>query len=298
MRVLVTGATGLLGKNFIGRLLENGHQVLALARTPQKLSELPSENVFKWSDSESVPPDALRGVDSIVNLVGENIADGRWTAKRKERLWNSRIDATKKIVEAIQCLNENERPKVLVSASAVGIYGDTKDSTADEDTHSGNGFLADLCKAWEQEALKAQALGLRVVLLRSGVILSKEGGALKKMGPAVLGSGKQWMSWIHIDDEVRFILHSLNRGDVSGPFNLVSPNAVTNSEFTKTLAKVKGFPFTVAVPAIVLKSALGEMSGMLLESQRVIPKRTLDCGFEFMFSDLETALRDVCLRRR
>ncbi len=293
MKILVTGATGLVGKKLVESLVKDDHDVVALVRNPKKLPALTPENLLQWKDSDKVPLEAIYGAGAVINLVGENIASSRWTEKRKERLWNSRIDSTRRIVEAIGQLREDEKPKVLISASAVGFYGDTKDSTVDETAPAGKGYLAELCQAWEEEALKAEALGLRVVLLRSGVILSNDGGALKKMGPAVLGDGKQWMSWVHIDDEVRFIKHCLHNDSISGAYNLTAPNPVTNLEFTKILSKIRGFRFTVPVPAKVLKLALGEMSSMLLSSQKVLPTKTLNSGFEFEHSDIESALKDV-----
>lgn len=293
MKILITGANGLLGKYITRQLLLEGHQVSALARSPERVLELPPEKVFRWKHTEVPSRESLEGIDAVINLAGENIAGSRWTESRKKSINESRWLGTQNLLEGISKLPADQRPKLFLSTSATGIYGDTQQNEVHEDSPKGQDFLADVCRRWEGAAERAQDLGMRVVLMRLGVILSKEGGALSKMGPAILGDGEQWMSWVHIQDVSNFIRAALANENLSGPFNLVAPQSVKNRDFTKTLARVLKFPITLPTPSAVLKLVLGEMSGMLLSNQRVVPKKLLAAGFQFEFHDLELTLRDL-----
>lgn len=292
MKILVTGATGLIGRELVHRLLVEGHEVRALARSPQNLPELSEQNVFSWSDEKIPPAEALNGCDAVIHLAGEGIVDRRWTEHRKKRLWDSRISGSKNLVSALYTMNPVLRPKVFISSSAIGYY-ENSNSPQDESSALGSGFLAELCAEWENSVNEANKLGTRTVLLRTGLVLAKGGGLLKKSGPIVLGNGQQWMSWIHIEDIVRFILLSLESEAIRGPYNMTAPTPVTNLAFTKTFAKIAGFPFTISAPAVALKLALGEMSQVVLASQRILPNNAISAGFQFKFSNLEGALRDL-----
>ncbi len=296
MRILVTGATGLIGRNLIYRLLIHGHEVLALARSPQRLTELPEQNIYSWSDDKTPPPEALSDCDAVIHLAGEGIVDKRWTNERKKRLRDSRIFGTTNLISAIANLPEPKRPKVLISGSAIGIYGSSTE-TKTEDSKPGKGFLADLCVEWENEALKANTLGVRTVLLRTGLVLSNQGGLLKKSAPVVLGSGNQWMSWVHIEDMISFIEFGLRNPKLSGAYNIVAPNPVTNREFSKLLSRSMGLPVLGKAPTSLLKLVLGEASEAVLADQKVIPKKTISTGFRFKYENLESALSDLIGRK-
>jgi uncharacterized protein (TIGR01777 family) len=292
VKILVTGATGLIGRKLIYKLMISGHEVLALARSPEKLPELPEKNIFQWTDDRSPQSSWFAGCDAVVNLAGEGIANQKWTKERKQKIWTSRVLGTQRLVTAMSSLSSNDRPKVLISASAIGHYPSINDAQ-DEDSKAGSGFLSDLCSEWEKEANKALAYGIRTVNLRTGLVLSKHGGVLAKSGPVILGSGKQWMSWIHIEDMVTFILHVIENTEVIGPYNLTAPNPVTNEEFTRTVASAMGFPFTIKIPQIVLRAVLGELSTAVLSNQKIMPKRTISSGFNFKFENLKSAIADL-----
>ncbi len=309
MKILMTGATGLIGKPLVYKLLVEGHEIFALSRSPHKLPELPEENIISWTD-DKIPELGLikGGFDAVIHLAGEGIADKKWTKQRKTQLWNSRVNGTKNLITAISKLNPNDRPKLLISGSAIGYYPLSPDESNqadsqskktqsknafDENSPQGNGFLSELCQNWEKEANIANHLGLRTVILRTGLVLAKGGGVLKKTGPVVLGNGKQWMSWIHIQDIIEFILFALKNETLHGPFNLTSPNPVTNSEYTKQASSLMGFPLTLPAPSTVLALALGELSQAVLGSQKVLPKKTVQAGFEFKYPELKLALTDL-----
>lgn len=292
MRFLITGATGLIGRNLIRRLLHDQHEVIALTRHPHRFKMLPPQNLFSWNDEQEPPLAALEGVDVVINLAGEGIADERWTAERKRRLKQSRIMGTHHIVSALQRMTKTNRPKILISGSAIGFYGDRREEALTEKSTRGSGFLADLCFNWEAEALKAESLDMRVVLLRTGVVLSKEGGALAKMPPVVIGNGQDWLSWIHIEDVVRFILFAAEK-DISGPFNLVAPKPVRNKKFIQTLAKARKYPTSLYTPKVFPQLALGDMSEAVLSSLDVLPSHALEAGFKFTHPDLAHAMEDL-----
>jgi len=249
----------------------------------------------------------MRGVDAVVNLSGEGIADARWTPERKAAILRSRIDSTQTLVAAIAGVkSERQRPFVLVSASAIGIYGDRGDAMLDENATRGAGFLADVCEAWERAAVEADALGVRVVELRTGVVLTPAGGALSRLLPLFraglggrIGDGRTWMSWISLDDLVGAIYHAVLDRRCDGPVNAVAPAAVTNAEFTRRLSRVLRRPAVLPVPKAALRSLFGEMADeTLLASARVTPGRLGEAGYDFRHENLEKALRHLLGRSR
>lgn len=296
MKILVTGATGLIGKSLIYRLLIEGHEVRALARSPEKVTELPKGNVYSWSDDKVPEKESLVGCEAIIHLAGEGIADQRWTRARKQRLCDSRVEGTKNLISGLKLLRPDELPRVLISASAIGYYGSSS-AVKDEDSAVGTGFLAKLCDNWEKESAEAEKLGIQTVILRTGLVLAHEGGLLSKAAPIILGSGKQWMSWIHIEDLIRFIIYALQNRDLKGPYNLTAPNPVTNKAFTKAIAKIRGFPFVVKAPTAALKMVLGELTETVLANQNIESKKVIASGFDFCFKDLLGALDDLVGKR-
>ncbi|MBI1318535.1 MAG: TIGR01777 family protein [Candidatus Hydrogenedens sp.] len=292
MQVAITGASGLVGTALQKALAARGDTPRPLVR-----SGMPAEGEISWDPSSGrLNPRDLEGIDAIVNLSGESVAGGRWTAARKERILQSRIDSTRTLCNALASMPLP--PKVLVSASAMGFYGDTGDAAVDEAAGPGDGFLAEVCQAWEAETQPAAAAGIRVVHYRIGLVLSTRGGALTQMLPAfrlglggVLGSGKQYMSWITLDDLVAGILHCIDTHSVSGPVNAVAPHPVTNAEFTRTLARTLRRPALLPVPRFGLKLAAGEMADeLLLPSIRLTPGKLTASGFRFQSETLEAAL--------
>lgn len=292
MKVLIAGASGLVGSALIPALEAEGAEVTRLVRTSAGAGEI------EWHpNNDQLDPARLEGFDAIINLSGENIAAGRWTDDQKRKIRDSRINGTHLLSEAIVKLSN--RPGVFVCASATGIYGDRGDEILDETSDSGGGFLAGVCREWEMATGPAVQAGVRTVNLRFGPILAREGGMLAKlltpfkmgMGGKV-GSGKQYISWISIDDAVAAVQLALRDESVRGPLNIVSPNPVTNEVFTKTLGHVLSRPTALAIPAFAAKLAFGEMADeMLLTSQRVMPKKLTEAGYEFQQPELEGALQ-------
>jgi uncharacterized protein (TIGR01777 family) len=304
MKALVTGATGLLGRALLARLSEP----TVLSRDPDQASSLlAGVSALRWDAArEPAPPAALRGVEAVFHLAGEPLAEGRWTAEKKRRILDSRVLGTRNLVAGLAAL-PGPRPRVLVSASAVGYYGDRGDEQLDESAPLGQGFLAEACAAWEREARAAEALGMRVVCVRTGVVLAAAGGALARMLPAFrlgaggpLGSGKQWMPWVHIDDVIGLFLHASHHEPLRGPLNAVSPQPVSNAEFTRTLGAALRRPALVPIPRVALRIVFGEMSDLLFESQRVLPGVAQRTGYRFEHPELEGAVRAVlaCERDR
>ncbi|HXY26420.1 MAG TPA: TIGR01777 family oxidoreductase [Candidatus Acidoferrum sp.] len=300
MKILVTGSTGLVGSALVSTLSREGHTMCRLLR-PQSKPAAGSKDGFDvaWNPATGELGGAGVGADSVVNLAGASIADGRWNEERKKLLHTSRIDTTRALVNALAKMSA--RPRVLVSASAIGIYGSRGDEVLTEESAPGMDFLSGLAREWEAEAMKADALGIRVVLARFGIILSRDGGALPKMmlpfkfgAGGKLGSGKQWMSWVTIEDVVGILRFALENSAVRGAVNVVAPGAVQNAEFTKVLAKVMRRPAIFPAPAFALRLALGEMAdALLLSSQRVIPKKLQQLGYSFLHSELPAALNAV-----
>jgi uncharacterized protein (TIGR01777 family) len=271
-----------------------------LSRDPARASHhLAGASAVRWDPaSEIAPVDALRGIDVVFNLAGEPVADGRWTEDRKRRIRESRVLGTRNLVAGLRALDA--RPKVLISASGVGYYGDRGDEELEEASRAGRDFLAEVCIEWEREALAAEALGIRVVCVRIGMVLAPGGGALARMltpfklgAGGRLGSGEQWMSWIHIDDVVGVLLHASETAGVRQAMNAVSPNPVTNAEFTRALGRALRRPAFLTVPKAALRIAFGEMSEILLASQRVLPRVAERTGYAFKHSSLDAALAAV-----
>lgn len=292
--VLVSGATGLVGRRLVPLLTDRFASVRVLSRSGG--SGMAGVDGRSW-DGIDPGAAALAGVDAVVHLAGEPLFGGLPTKTRLARMRESRVASTKRIVERIAALSERARPRTLVCASAVGIYGDRGDEELDEDSAPGSGYLADLCRDWEAEASRAEALGVRVVRVRIGVVLAREGGALSLMRIPFslglggrLGTGRQYFPWIHIDDLVAVILFSLERSELRGAVNAVAPSAVRNLELTETLARVLGRPAAIPVPGFALRVALGPLAGELLGSRHVVPRTLVEVGFAFRYATLEEAL--------
>ncbi len=295
MNILVTGASGLVGTALTAFLTRNKHRVVRLVR---KAQAAPGE--IRWDPhAQTMDTGALEGLDAVVHLAGDNIAAGRWTAKKKFRIRESRIQGTRFLSQSLARLFDP--PKVLVSASAVGFYGDRGEDLLDEESDPGRGFLPGVCREWEAATAAAVMRGIRVVHLRLGMALSATGGALERMLPAFrlgiggrIGSGRQFMSWIAIEDLVRIIDYAIHNGSMHGPVNAVSPNPVTNQDFSITLARVLSKPCLFALPAFGARIAFGEMAdALLLASARVLPAKLKESGFQFEFPELESALRQA-----
>jgi len=294
MHVAITGSHGLVGSSLVPFLTTGGHQLTRIVRSEA------GENAVRWDPSSGeLDPQALDGVDAVVHLAGENIAGGRWTTAQKRRILDSRVKGTQTLCNALAQMTQP--PKVLVSASAIGIYGDRGDETLDESSTPGDGFLVKVAREWETATQVATDAGIRVVHVRFGIILSPEGGALAKMLTpfklgfgGVVGDGKQYWSWISIDDAIGAIHHAMMTDALFGPVNVVAPNPVTNHEFTKTLGRVLGRPTILPMPAAAAKLALGEMADeLLLASARVVPNRLTETNYPFRHTDLEAALRHL-----
>lgn len=300
MKILISGASGLVGTNLTPTLIAKAHEVIKLVRkTAKSADEIQWDAEKGFSESEQAK---LENFDAVVHLAGDNVASENWSAEKKKRIHSSRVVGTRILVDALK--KAKNPPKVFISASATGFYGDRKDEILTEESAAGEGFLPEVCEEWEAEALKAKEFGARVVLTRTGVILSKDGGALTKMLTpfnfgvgGVVGSGKQWMSWIALDDLIRIIHFALDHENLHGAVNSVAPQPVTNEEFTKTLGKVLHRPTILPIPEFAIKLLFGEMGEtLLLQGARVVPKRLQDAGFEFRFENLEDALKHIVYR--
>ena len=294
MRILVTGATGLVGSALIPLLAGGGHEVARLVRSA------PGPGDIQWDpDAGVLEAAALEGFDGVIHLAGENIASGRWNAAKKRRIKESRVRGTRLLAETLAGLGRP--PGVLVSASAVGFYGDRGDEELTESSPAGSGFLSEVCREWEEATKPAEAKGIRVVHARLGVVLSRDGGALGKMltpfrlgAGGIIGNGRQYMSWITLDDTVAALGHLLAMETASGPVNLVAPAPVTNREFTTVLGRVLRRPTLFPLPGFVARVVLGEMAdALLLASTRVRPANLLDSGYAFRHGSLEEGLRHV-----
>jgi uncharacterized protein (TIGR01777 family) len=288
VRILLAGGTGFIGGPLREALQAAGHEVTIVSRDP---GHAPAPAVG-WADVGA----AMAGVEGVVNLAGEPVAGGRWTEERKRKIGESRILATRALVEAAAAVQP--APSVLVNASAVGWYGPRGDEILDETAAAGSGFLADVCRAWEEEAMGAEAVGTRVVRLRLGVVLARGGGALARMLPPFrafvggpLGNGRQWMSWIHRDDVLGLVVDMLKREEYRGAVNATAPHPATNADFSLALGRVLARPAALRVPAAVLRFALGEMAEMLLTGQRAVPAAADRIGYRWRYPDLVAALR-------
>jgi uncharacterized protein (TIGR01777 family) len=294
MKVLITGASGLIGSALQKSFDEKGYEMLLASRKEPK-----REYEIQWSADtgfadEDLP--RLEGLDAVVHLAGENIAGFRWTDEKKKAIRDSRVHGTRTMIEAFARLEK--KPEVFVSASAIGFYGDRGDDELTETSASGDTFLSEVCREWESESRRAEDMGIRTVLLRNGIVLSKDGGALATMLTpfkfgvgGVVGSGKQWMSWVSLDDVVSIINFAIENERIRGAINVTSPNPVTNEEFTKTLGEVLYRPTFLPLPEFAVNLVFGEMGdALLIDSTKVIPKRLRDAGFEFKCPDLKTAI--------
>lgn len=301
MRILVTGATGFIGQVIVRQLLEAGHEPVVLTRNiPKAVLTLGSQcKYFQWSNNNEQPPlEAFEGVDGVINLMGENLSAKKWNVQQKKKIYNSRIDSTASLVEAISQL-EN-KPSAFVSTSAVGVYGDRGSEELDEKASSGSDFLAHVCKDWEREAQKAGDLGLRVVIIRVGVVIGRGGGALSKMLPIFklgaggkMGSGNQFMSWIHVEDIAAMFVEAVTDSTMKGAFNGTAPYPATNAEFTEALGKVLKRPTFAPAPSFALKTALGEMSDVVLKGQKVLPVKFKEKNFRYRYPTLEKTLKET-----
>ncbi|MEH2078404.1 MAG: TIGR01777 family oxidoreductase [Nostoc sp.] len=304
MKVAITGATGFVGSLLVQRLHGKGHQIVVLTRNTAFAQKVfPSE---AFANVEIVPytPNAsgswqsvIASCDGVVNLAGEPIGEGRWTPERKQEILNSRKLGTQKIVEAIT--NANPKPTVLINASAIGYYGTSETASFDETSPSGNDFLAQVCQAWEAEARKVKDAGVRLVILRFGVILGN-GGALGKMIPPFklfaggpIGSGRQWFSWIHVDDVVNLIMQALTKPEIEGVYNATAPKPVRMADLSQTLGQVMNRPSWLPVPGFAIEALLGDGAIVVLEGQQVLPKRTVETGFEYKYPNLQSALTQI-----
>lgn len=280
MKVLISGSSGLVGSDIVADLEKDGHTVVRLPRTYEKKID-------------------FSGTDAVIHLAGENIAAGRWTKEKKRRIEESRVKGTTQLAK--QIADSKSPPNVFISASAIGYYGDRGDDNLDESSDVGSGFLPEVCKKWEDATQPAEESGVRTIRLRTGIILNSKGGALSKMltpfklgGGGILGNGEQFMSWISLDDEVSAIRYLIENPSVSGSVNLVSPNPVTNTEFTKTLGKVLKRPTILPMPKFAAHLLFGEMAdALLLASTKVYPHKLLQSGFEFKYPTLEPSLRSI-----
>ncbi|MFE3638114.1 TIGR01777 family oxidoreductase [Streptomyces sp. NPDC059168] len=291
-RIAVAGASGLIGSALVRSLTADGHEVVRLVRrAPRDGSEV------RWDpERQQVDAAGLAGCDAVVNLAGAGIGDRRWTPEYKRLIRDSRVLGTAALTEAVASLDTP--PRVYVSGSAMGIYGDTGDRAVDEDAPPGDGFLPSLCVEWEEAAAPAREAGVRTVFLRTGLVVARGGGAWGRLFPLFkaglggrLGNGRQYWSYIALHDEIAAIRHLIDDGTASGPFNLTAPQPLTNREVTEAMGRVLHRPTLFAVPEPVLRAALGEMAGDVLGSQRVLPKRLLESGFTFAFPGIEDAIR-------
>ena len=300
MRVLISGATGFVGRRLCELLADAGHSLTALSRSPDDAQQaVPQlERAFRWDADEGAPPaESLEQVDGVVHLAGEPVV-GRWNKRKRRAIRDSRVLGTRHLVDAVEAADR--RPSTLVSASAIGYYGDRGDEILNESSPASDDFLADVCERWEEEAQRAEAMGVRVARLRIGVVIAPGGGALKAMLPPFkmgvggpLGSGRQWWSWVHRDDLCGMIRLALESEALSGAFNATSPQPMRQKEFGKVLGKVLRRPAFVPTPALALKVLLGGFSVELLSSKRVHPARIQEAGYSFLFPELEEALRQA-----
>jgi uncharacterized protein (TIGR01777 family) len=297
MNIAITGGTGFIGRRLVRRLIAAGHSIHLLVREA-RTGFGPQVQVSVWDALDIEPaPESLAEADAVIHLAGEPISQ-RWTPAAKRRILDSRVEGTRRLVEAIARLKR--RPPTLVCASAVGIYGSRGDEILTDASAPGQGFLAEVCQAWEKTAGLAADLGLRVVRLRAGMVLGKDGGALAQMLPPFrwglggkLAQGNQWVSWIHVDDLADLLLFALENPKLSGPVNGTSPNPVTNTEFTKALADVLRRPAVLTIPASALGVLYGEMAEVVLASQRATPAAALAAGFEFRYPGVRAALQNL-----
>lgn len=299
MRIAIAGGTGFVGNALVKKLLEKKHEIFILTRNISHKQHSKNLNYVQWLNDDDSPEDVLESIDVFINLAGESINSGRWTEDRKKRILNSRITATKEVRRIISRLEE--KPYTLINASAVGYYGTSQVETFTESSRkSGTDFLAETVRRWEEEAAKAEEFEVRTVFCRFGIILEKNDGALPRMAlpyklfaGGTVGSGSQWVSWIHLDDAVSGILYCIEHEQLQGPVNFTSPYPVTMKEFGQILGEVLNRPHWMPAPGFALKIALGEMSTLVLEGQKVLPEKLQSFGYEFLYPELKAALSDI-----
>jgi len=300
MHILITGGTGFIGRTLCRHLLQQGHQLTVLSRqTPDRVRAICGDTTTPIAALTQIPPQTA--LDAVVNLAGAPIAEGRWTESRKAVLWDSRVKLTSELIDFIAAAEK--KPRVLVSGSAVGYYGNRGDTLLDENAEGSDDFSHRLCAAWEEAASRAADWGVRVCRLRTGLVIGRHGGFLQRMLPLFrlglgghIGSGRQWMSWIHLDDHVAITEYLLENARLDGVFNATAPNPVTNREFTEGLARILRRPAFLPVPAAALQLIFGEMAELLLGGQRVLPKRLQQESFRFRYESLDAALAEVVER--
>ncbi|PRO65471.1 TIGR01777 family oxidoreductase [Alkalicoccus urumqiensis] len=298
MKVAIAGGSGLVGGTLTKKLADAGHEVLILTRNPYNKRSSPSVRYVAWLTGQAVPEESLEGIDAFINLAGESLNSGRWTDAKKQEILDSRIDVTREAVRILHALKQ--KPSVFINGSAVGYYGTSfHEAFTEEHTEPGNDFLAEVVTRWEKET-DGTPEEIRTVCARFGIILSAEGGALKKMLPPFklgaggkIGTGEQWMSWIHVEDVANALIFCINNESMSGPVNMTAPQPARMKTFGRTLSDVLNKPFWAPVPSNVLKLVLGDMSVLILEGQQVIPQKLLDAGFHFDYAELEEALYDL-----
>ncbi|WP_436375089.1 TIGR01777 family oxidoreductase [Cytobacillus sp. BC1816] len=299
MRIAIAGGTGFVGNALVKKLLEKKHEIFILTRDISNKQHSKNLYYVQWLNDDDSPEDNLESIDVFINLAGESINSGRWTEKRKKRILNSRITATKEVIRIISRLEE--KPYTLINASAVGYYGTSKVETFTEASRkSGTDFLAETVRRWEEEASKAEEFEVRTVFCRFGIILEKNDGALprialpyKLFAGGTVGTGSQLVSWIHLGDAVNGILFCIEQEQLQGPVNFTSPYPVTMKEFGQILGEVLNRPHWIPAPGFALKIALGEMSTLVLEGQKVLPEKLQSFGYEFLYPDLKAALSDI-----
>ncbi len=298
MKILLGGGTGFLGSRLADRLSAEGHETILLVRAP-RVEQRPGVRAVLWDGGGGGGWEAeIEGADAVVNLVGEPMDAGRWSALRKEKIVQSRVRATRAFVEALR--GAKSRPSVLLNASGVGFYGDVPEGEVGEERQGGKGFVAETCMHWEEEALRAKEFGVRVAVMRMGVVLGEGGGALGKMVTpfrffvgGALGSGRQWFPWIHRDDAIGAMLHILGTPHVEGPVNVVAPERVTMEQFSLALGNVLHRPALVRVPAPLLRFVIGEMADMVLTGQDAVPRKLLASGYKFRYTNVLEALEAI-----
>ena len=297
MKVAITGGSGFVGKEITNQLTENGHEVYILTRSSKPSNDL--VHMVKWLGEGDKPEEQLNGVDTWINLAGASINEGRWTEEQKQKIYDSRMKATDEVLRIIEAVSE--KPTVLINASAIGIYPPSEQATyTEQSSPRGSDFLAETVEEWEKKAFQAEKYGTRVACGRFGIILGKNEGALPlmalpyKMGVGgKVGTGNQWVSWVHVSDVAKAVLYAIDNDDFKGPFNVTSPDPKQMNDFGKILGEILNRPHWIPVPAFALKLALGDKSQLVLEGQRVLPDKLLTHGFKFSYPDLQQALKNI-----
>lgn len=298
MKIAIAGGSGFVGKALVRELVKNNHEVVILTRGSSRMDPNSGVRFVQWLSPASDPLDDLENTEIFINLAGESLSKGRWTEQRKERILDSRLNAVDELLAVFKKMNK--KPEALINASAIGYYGTSETDIYTENSQPGHDFLANTVTRWEQKAIEAEQLGVRTVLCRFGIILDRQEGALPKIVfpyqafiGGIMGTGRQWMSWIHIKDVASAILFAIENRNIRGPVNFTAPNPVQMKEFGQQLAKVLHRPHWLPVPSFALRLLLGEMSMLVLEGQNVLPNQLMEHGYLFQFSNLTDALSDI-----